>query len=119
MINISDKEMQVIKAILKEYLPDYEVRAFGSRVNGNSKPYSDLDLVVIGLNKIDLKTMFRTEEAFEESILPFRIDLLDWNSISESFQRIIEQKYKVIQAGYDINNTPKNKTAGRYDKKQP
>jgi len=102
MIDISNKDLQLVISILNNYLPDYEVRAFGSRVNGRSKPYSDLDLVVIGCKKIDLKIMFRTEEAFEESILPFRVDLLDWNAISESFQKIIEQKHEVIQAGNSL-----------------
>lgn len=102
MINVSNKELQIIKTILKEHLPAYEVRAFGSRVNGKFKPYSDLDLVVIGPEKIDLKIMFRTEEAFEESILPFRVDLLDWNALADSFQKIIEQKYEVIQAGSNL-----------------
>lgn len=97
MIDISNKDLQLVISILKTHLPGYEVRAFGSRVNGKSKPYSDLDLVVIGNKKIDLKILFQTEEAFEESILPFRVDLLDWNAISESFQKIIEQKYEVIQ----------------------
>lgn len=99
MIEILNKDLQIVNGILKEYLPGHEVRAFGSRVNGTSKSYSDLDLVVISNQKIDLKVMFRVEEAFEESELPFRVDLLDWNSISESFQKIIEQKYEVIQAG--------------------
>lgn len=102
MIDISNKDLQLVISILKKHLPDCEVRAFGSRVNGRSKPYSDLDLVVIAYKKIDLKIMFRTEEAFEESILPFRVDLLDWNAISESFQKIIEQKYEVIQAGNSL-----------------
>lgn len=99
MIDISDKDLQIVKEILKKHFPGYEVRAFGSRVNGKSKSYSDLDLVAISKKRIDLKVMFQIEEAFEESTLPFRVDILDWNSISESFQKIIEQKYEIIQAG--------------------
>jgi predicted nucleotidyltransferase len=97
MIDIADKALQLVQAILRKHLPACEVRAFGSRVNGNSKPYSDLDLVVIGPQKIDLKTMFQTEEAFAESVLPFRVDLMDWHTISENFQKIIDQKYELIQ----------------------
>jgi len=104
MIDVSNKELQIVKSVLKKYLPNYEVRAFGSRVNGKSKPYSDLDLVVIGHEKIALKIMFRAEEALAESILPFRVDLLDWNAISESFQKIIEHKYELIQEGSNHNN---------------
>jgi hypothetical protein len=41
--------------------------------------------------------MFQTEEAFAESVLPFRVDLMDWHTISENFQKIIDQKYELIQ----------------------
>jgi len=99
MIDVSNNQLLIIKAILKKHFPTCEVRAFGSRVNGKSKPYSDLDLVVIGLEKIDLKKMFQAEEAFEESVLPFRIDLLDWYAITNSFRKIIEQNCEVLQEG--------------------
>ncbi len=91
-------------AVATGHFPDYEVRAYGSGVNGRSNSYSDLDLVAISKKKIDLKLMFQVEEAFEESTLPFRVDLLDWNAISESFHKIIEQKYEVIQARNILSN---------------
>ena len=40
----------------------------------------------------------RTYEAFEASDLPFRVDVLDWHRISESFHKVIEQAYEVIQS---------------------
>ncbi len=36
-------------------------------------------------------------EAFSQSDLPFRIDIVDWSSASESFRRIIEEKCIVVQ----------------------
>jgi type I restriction enzyme S subunit len=36
--------------------------------------------------------------AFEESELPFRMDVLDWHSLSKEFQAVIERRYEVIYA---------------------
>lgn len=36
--------------------------------------------------------MGRAREAFEESDLPFKVDLVDWSLISEEFRRLIEAK---------------------------
>ena len=41
-------------------------------------------------------------EAFQESTLPFRVDVLDWHETSPSFQAIIAEQYAVIQAGEHI-----------------
>ena len=36
-------------------------------------------------------------EAFEESDLPFRVDVVDYRTVSEAFRAIIDQSYEVIQ----------------------
>lgn len=48
MIGVSLRPLETIRRILSEIVPEYEMRAFGSRVAGRAKPYSDLDLVVVG-----------------------------------------------------------------------
>ena len=97
MIDVSPEQLKTVTGILAQFVPECEVRAFGSRVNGNPKPYSDLDLAVIGNEKISIRILGQLREAFEASELSFRVDVLDWNAISESFQNIIAQNYKVIQ----------------------
>lgn len=96
MINLAPEQLNIIQQILANYVPDYEVRAFGSRVSGNIHRFSDLDLVLVGEKPLELYRMAYLRDAFEESQLPFRIDLLDWNYISDNFKKIIEQKFIVI-----------------------
>ena len=43
---LRDKDLILIKEILKSYVPDYVVLAYGSRVNGTAHSASDLDLVI-------------------------------------------------------------------------
>jgi len=97
MIDVPDHHLKTIKRILAEYAGDCEVRAFGSRGNGTAREYSDLDLAIVGKSKIKRRVKMLLREAFEESDLPFRVDVIDYNTVSESFRAIIEEKYEVIQ----------------------
>ena len=82
------------------------MRAFGSRATWTSKDYSDLDLAIVGSGPLDRRMLGRLKEAFEDSDLPIRVDVLDWHSISESFRTVIERDYVVVQEG--AKPTPSN-----------
>ena len=96
-IDLRDDHLRIVVSILADVIPGMEVRAFGSRVLGTAKRSSDLDLVVVGASRLDWKTMARLKAAFEESDLPFRVDLLDWHAIPEHFRATIARRYEVIQ----------------------
>ncbi|MBU0542337.1 MAG: nucleotidyltransferase domain-containing protein [Gammaproteobacteria bacterium] len=96
-MKLQDKELALIQQILAEIVPQCEVWAFGSRVNGNPKPFSDLDLALIDRQAIPLGTRANLAEAFSESDLPWKVDLVDWHSISPEFQKIIETNFEVVQ----------------------
>ena len=96
-IDLNPNYLAIVERILAEHVPECEVRAFGSRANWTAKDYSDLDLAVVGDGLLDWRTLADLKEAFEESDLPMRVDVLDWYDISESFQRIIERRYVVLQ----------------------
>ncbi|MFH1542801.1 MAG: nucleotidyltransferase domain-containing protein [bacterium] len=97
MINVEERHLKEIKTLLKQYVPGAEVRVFGSRLNETVKTYADLDLALVGKKKIPGKIMAQLKEAFEESTIPFRVDLLDWQTISDSFRKIIENSFEVLQ----------------------
>jgi predicted nucleotidyltransferase len=97
MIKATPAQLSAIKDVLARHLPEAEVRAFGSRVSGKPKQYSDLDLAVLAPQKLDATRLEETREAFAESDLPFRVDILDWNAISEEFREVIEASYEILQ----------------------
>jgi len=97
MINVSRKHLETIRRILAEYVGDCEVRAFGSRVVRRAKDHSDLDLAVVAGNKIERRTKMLLREAFEESDLPFRVDVIDYSAVSDEFRAIIDAKYEIVQ----------------------
>lgn len=97
MIDIRPDQMEIVKALLKRHVPEAEVRAFGSRVTGTAKGHSDLDLAIVAGEPLDFRTKVLLEEAFEESDLPFRVDVVDWATVSGEFRRIIERQYETVQ----------------------
>ena len=97
MIDLNPNHLGTVRAILAEHVPECEVWAFGSRATWTAKDYSDLDLTVVGKGPLDWKTLGRLREAFEDSDLPIRVDVLDWHSISESFRKVIKRVYAVVQ----------------------
>ena len=103
MIDLNPKYLKTIQYILAEYIPDYEVRAFGSRVKWTAKDYSDLDLAVVGNKPLSLRQRGQLAEAFEESNLPIRVDVLDWQSISEGFRQVISERYEIIQKAQPVD----------------
>jgi len=86
-----------VKSILKKNVPDCEVRAFGSRITGNAAKYSDLDLALCSDYVIEMSLIWNLEEAFSDSDLPFRVDVLDWQNISDQFREKINEGYEVIK----------------------
>lgn len=97
MIDVAERHLETIKRILAQYVGNCEVRAFGSRGNGTATEYSDLDLAIVGKSKIERRVKTLLREAFEESDLPFRVEFVDYNTLSDAFRAIIEEKYEVIQ----------------------
>lgn len=98
-VDLAPHDRAEVARILQAQVPELEVWAFGSRVKGTAKPYSDLDLALITAHPLSLERSGALREAFDESDLPIRVDLVDWATTSASFRKIIEQNKVVIQAG--------------------
>ena len=99
MIDLSPPHLAIVERILAEHVPDCEVRAFGSRAIWNAKDYSDLDLAIIGADVLPRGTVARLKEAFEESRLPMRVDVVDWHAIADGFREAIDSDCVLVQQG--------------------
>ena len=98
-MDLKTQHFQEVRAILQRFVPNTKVYAFGSRVKLTAKAHSDLDLVVQGETGLSLKQMQLLEEAFSESDLPFRVDVLDWHAISPEFREQIAAGRELIWNG--------------------
>jgi len=97
LIDISPENWQIVREILQRYVPDREVWAFGSRAKWTAKEFSDLDLAIIGDTPLSIALTADMKEAFQESALPFKIDIVDWASITPSFRQVIQAAKIQIQ----------------------
>jgi uncharacterized protein len=68
------------------------VWAFGPRVKHTAKKFSDLDLVIMTSKPLSLFTLGEIKEAFSESYLSIKVDVLDWCRADDEFQRLIQQQ---------------------------
>ena len=82
----------VIIDILNKNIPENtKVYAFGSRVKGTTKQYADLDLALSASGIIEQIIIDKLNIAFENSCIPFKIDIVDLNNIDKEFYQAIEK----------------------------
>ena len=95
MLNLTSKQQELIKDLIKKYIPNITVWVYGSRVKGTSTSKSDLDLAAFVSPKQKIE-IINLREAFEESNLPFKVDLFAWYEIPDFFRQNIEQEHIVL-----------------------
>ena len=91
------EQLRLVLRLTQAHLPGVEVWAYGSRVSGSPRRYSDLDLVAFAKPGHSVQAD-NLREAFEESDLPIRIDLFLWDELPEYFRRQIRCEYAVLQS---------------------
>ncbi len=89
-IDIAADNLQQVLEILKRHAADRVVCVFGSRATHTAKKFSDLDLVVMGDTPLSSVVLAAMHDDFDESALPFKVDIVDWATTSESFRKIID-----------------------------
>jgi predicted nucleotidyltransferase len=89
------KYLDVLKKIIREQIPDAEIWAFGSRVNKQNHETSDLDLVIHQKNTAS-DAFIKFKESILNSNIPILIDVLDWDSIPDSFKDEIQKNHVVV-----------------------
>jgi uncharacterized protein len=98
MIDLEPSHLTLIKKIAHSTLPHETIWAFGSRVNGSARRFSDLDLVIKTQKPLPWQSIEDLKDAFSLSDLPMSVDLIDWSVITPAFQKIILARYEVIQS---------------------
>ncbi len=89
MVDLRPDHLAIVRAILRAEVPFAEVWVFGSRARWTARDTSDLDLLLEVEEPIPLVDLQRLGRAFEDSYLPFSVDLLDGHRIEEDFRALI------------------------------
>ena len=100
-LDLPREYLDAVVTLLRAHVPHAEVWAYGSRVSGGSHDASDLDLAVRNPRDLGerLDNLDELKEAFIESNLPIRVDVMDWARIPASFHREIEGAHVVVWEG--------------------
>ena len=94
-IDVTAEQQQTIQGLLQRYLPGTAAWAYGSRVKWTSRSHSDLDLVVFATPG-QRRRVGHLREAFEESNLPFRVDLFVWDDVPDEFREGIQTEHVAL-----------------------
>ena len=96
-VDLRPDHWDIVRSALRRHVPDRKVLAFGSRAAWTAKDYSDLDLAIMGEEPLSLHAASALSEAFGDSDLPFRVDIVDWARIDEGFRATILQHGVAVQ----------------------
>ena len=91
-ITIREKDLAIVQAILQTMLKkEAKVWVFGSRAKGTTKRAADLDLAIDAGRPLLPNEVFELTDAFEESDLPYRVDIVDLWTVNPTFRGIIDE----------------------------
>jgi type I restriction enzyme S subunit len=84
-LNVRPDHLAWVQTLLKHLIPTATVWAF------------DLDLCVDNHQALSFETLAALRDAFAESNVPYKVDVVDWHSVDPAFQALIQKKRVVIQ----------------------
>ncbi len=97
MLDLKPDHLAMVQRICSEQIPFAQVWAFGSRVTGTAKKFSDLDLAIDAGRELTLLERAELREAFQESDLPMSVDIVDLRSVKPAFRKLVKQQRVLIQ----------------------
>jgi len=91
-VDLREDHAALVRHVLRSNLPPGACTwVFGSRAKWAAKDSSDLDLAVDAGRALTLSERSQLAEAFDESTLPWKVDVVDIHSISSKFREIIRR----------------------------
>ncbi len=97
-MNLRNKDKEKLVAIFSDSMLNFEVWAFGSRVNGDAHEGSDLDLVIrtCDLQPLPADVYNNLQNRIRESTIPILVELFDWARLPQRFLPEIEARHEVM-----------------------
>lgn len=93
-LQIEPRHLKIVLDILGPHATHTAV--FGSRAKGTARTLSDLDLVMrISIAPTDIAKL---RAAFEESNLPYKVDLVLISDLSADFRELVEKDFVPLTA---------------------
>ena len=90
---LDKRHLDFILQVLKDNIPQKDAKfyIFGSRAKENYKEYSDVDIAVkLPDKKLSADILGKILPEFNDSTLPYEVDVIDLNAIDEKFKSLIK-----------------------------
>ena len=96
MIDYNEKYISMIKEIIFSVIDknEYKVFMFGSRATQNFKNYSDVDVGILGKKPLG-KVYYKIINLIEESVIPYKVDIVDFALVDEQFKKNALQEIEI------------------------
>ncbi|MBI2996472.1 MAG: nucleotidyltransferase domain-containing protein [Candidatus Melainabacteria bacterium] len=80
--------IDIVKKIVLENIPKdkFNIFLFGSRVREKHRQRADIDIGVKGNTKLDKKIIWEIKDTIEESIVPYKVDIIDFVDVNPEFK---------------------------------
>jgi len=103
-IDLPADHRRLVLNILRAHLPQHaRTWVFGSRATGRARRHSDLDLAIDAGRRLTLDEIAELAEAFSDSDLPYKVDLVDWHDIDDRWRQTIAAGRVAFTAGSDTS----------------
>ena len=99
LLHIDEQHINIIVSLIKSMpeLNNCSVYLYGSRVNGKSVKFSDVDIALDNHGEPITDTIkYKLSALLEKSILPYPVDIIDINSVSPVFKAKVEKDFVKI-----------------------
>ncbi|KKP46504.1 MAG: hypothetical protein UR39_C0010G0015 [Candidatus Woesebacteria bacterium GW2011_GWA1_33_30] len=82
-----------VKKIVFKYIDPKGVKVFifGSRASGKNRKFSDIDLGIQSQDEIPVTTKMDLEEGFDQSDIPYKVDIVDFSKVADNFRKAAMQ----------------------------
>ena len=92
---IDEKTKSKIIAVISALMPDVKIYLFGSRARGTNSPSADIDIALDGGKELPVADVDEIKGMFKESNIMYKIDVVDFHSITDLMRREILQERKI------------------------
>lgn len=87
---VTSEEEYIINSILSAYKEKYDFYYYGSRVKGNFRPLSDLDIMIKGGKEAESSDINDLKDKFDKSNLSYIVNISDYHNLDKNFYKQIE-----------------------------
>ncbi len=92
-----DKIIQSVTAIIRSYLStEYRVLLFGSWAKGKALPSSDIDIAILGRQKVGFNTMAQILDKLDDIPTLRSIDIIDLQTKDKRFRETVLEYAKEL-----------------------